>query len=385
ESEDVRRKEFTKYTKNLEIVKAYKHSIVFKVETVGDIRKKMETQVRAICDDKVRYCRLHVEARRSPFGEESREWELKALIQTLYPEMPKTFEQMYEQVHREFNGLVEIQWGSEEKNTMNIKLQGQQSRDQKVWMKKIEREQNDLSETEKLIEAAKLNQYQIVADYKLTPTTKYYLRDLLTLLKSYNYMNTEVNVSEKTREGRMQAKLTIEPISRRFCTILLETPESRVLFNNIVVPFQFPTMNIRRNFGSIHSVRHVVERIEKENRAECIVKSTKVQTFDNLFYRAPITPCFHVLAKDCSSETPRFNVLLRKINKNSEEKELKVINEENTIVLRLNKNQMTVYVNDEIVKSVEKMEQYGIYQITEELYKIDIEDVLVHFDGYEAK
>ncbi|CAI4220298.1 unnamed protein product, partial [Auanema sp. JU1783] len=31
ESEDVRRKEFTKYTKNLEIVKAYKHSIVFKV------------------------------------------------------------------------------------------------------------------------------------------------------------------------------------------------------------------------------------------------------------------------------------------------------------------------------------------------------------------
>ncbi|CAI4220756.1 unnamed protein product, partial [Auanema sp. JU1783] len=30
-------------------------------------------------------------------------------------------------------------------------------------------------------------------------------------------------------------------------------------------------------------------------------------------------------------------------------------------------------------------EQYGIYQITEELYKIDIEDVLVHFDGYEAK
>jgi hypothetical protein len=56
-----------------------------------------------------------------------------------------------------------------------------------------------------------------------------------------------------------------------------------------------------------------------------------VNTFDDVEYKAPISKCYSVLAKDCSNEEPRFVVLMKALDNQSREKKVKVITPEQSI------------------------------------------------------
>jgi hypothetical protein len=47
------------------------------------------------------------------------------------------------------------------------------------------------------------------------------------------------------------------------------------------------------------------------------VDGKRVDTFDNVLYKAPISKCYSVLAKDCSSERPQFSVLMKSLQSSS--------------------------------------------------------------------
>ncbi|VDL71114.1 unnamed protein product [Nippostrongylus brasiliensis] len=374
------------YLRDYDIEKGFKHRLFFKIETVGQREKhEAEMELKVLCDNKYRFCHTNFLARRTPFEKETRDWEMKVNMQTVYPEMPKTLTQLKEQLHREVLGVIDVMWGNEHKNNMFIRIQGEQSREQKMWMKKLDRVENKLSEMEKLKIFSKLNLYKMLVKYDLTPEVEYKMHKMFSMLKTWNMWHTEFeNVHNENKVLRIQFE--IEPLYRRMFDLLIETPTERVVMKKLNMPMRLPTVNIHDKYMydmEITGLKDVVHHVVKRNRAECVVKSYEVNTFDNLFFKTPLSTCYTVLAKDCTSEEPRFVVLMKKIRKDGEEKKLKIVTRDDVYVVEMVDEKLVVKVNDKLIKT-EDFKRYGIIKMDELLYKIDVNDVVVMFDGFEV-
>nr|Q94637.2 RecName: Full=Vitellogenin-6; Short=OTI-VIT-6; Contains: RecName: Full=VT3; Contains: RecName: Full=VT2; Flags: Precursor [Oscheius tipulae]AAB49749.2 vitellogenin [Oscheius tipulae] len=364
--------------------KAYKHRVHMKIHTVGGPKtQEAECEIRALCDERVRFCRLNLDASRSPIQGESRQWQLKSSAEWLYPEVPSTMKKMLES-RREWNAMWTGKWGSEKQNEVTIRVQGEQSSEQKFWMKKAEREQSPLTSGGQASRAAQLNQYNIHATYEVTPETEFWMENVYSMFKTYYFFSAEVQ-PKQNKENRIQCQITLEPFTRQLFNVTVMSPKEKLVLEleNQQTPFRLPAVNIGREFGRVQSVRHVVKAVERQTRPECIVKSKEIQTFDEVFYRTPVMECFSVLAKDCS-ENPDFAVLMRKVSKRGEEKMWKVISRENVIELEKKSEEMSVRVNGKEI-SEDKWEDFGISQRGEEKFFIDAEKVTVEFDGFQAK
>ncbi|KHJ95199.1 hypothetical protein OESDEN_04858 [Oesophagostomum dentatum] len=379
-----RKNQLSTYLRNFQIEKAYKHRLFCKLETVGQREKhEMEMELKAICDNKYRFCRTNLFLRRTPLENEHRHWEMRLDAQSIYPQIPRTIQELKEMLNREFHGLIDVTWGNEQRNTVFIRMQGEQTPEQKMWLNKFEHQENKLTEMERLKIATDLNLYKVMVKYELTPETEHYMRRFLNLLHTWKFWNTEYKmVNNEEKVLRMQ--LEIEPMNRRFCDLRVETPEKRIVMKNIKMPLRLPYLNMEEMHAlGQTNVRDIVRHVVKHNRPECVVKSKEVNTFDNLRLRTPLTNCYTILAKDCHSEEPRFVVMMKKIEKEREEKKLKIVTPRDVYVLEMINNELVVKVNERRINH-EELRHYRIEKIEENLYKIDIEDVVVLFDGYEA-
>ncbi|PIO68493.1 hypothetical protein TELCIR_09720 [Teladorsagia circumcincta] len=286
---------------NFEIEKAFKHRLFFKLETIGTReRHEAEMELKVLHDNMYRFWRTFFFVRRTPMEMETRDWEMKVDIQTVYPEIPKTLKMLKEQIHRETHTMIDAMWGNEHKNTVFMRIQGEQSREQKMWMKKLDREENKLTEMEKLKMFSYLNLYKFMVKYRLTAETEYYMHKLFSVLKTWYLWNTEFE-KVHNRDGILRMKLEIEPLNRRMFDLLIETPVERVVMKKLTMPFKLPIVH----FHDMHTleptkIKHVVHHLIKNNRPQCIVKSWEVNTFDNLLLKTPLTNCYTVLAKDCT-------------------------------------------------------------------------------------
>ncbi|PIO52420.1 von Willebrand factor type D domain protein [Teladorsagia circumcincta] len=252
-----------------------------------------------------------------------------------------------------------------------------------MWMKKLDREENKLTEMEKLKMFSYLNLYKLMVKYRLTPETEYYMHKLFSVLKTWYLWNTEFE-KVHNRDGILRMKLEIEPLNRRMFDLLIETPVERVVMKKLTMPFKLPIVH----FHDMHTleptkIKHVVHHLIKNNRPQCIVKSWEVNTFDNLLLKTPLTNCYTVLAKDCTNEEPRFVVLMKKIHKDREEKRLKIVTREHIYVMEIVDEKLIVKINDREIRP-EEFKRYNIYRVDDMLYKIDINDVVVLFDGIEV-
>ncbi|KAK6749710.1 hypothetical protein RB195_001987 [Necator americanus] len=379
-----RRTRLSTYVRNFQIEKAYKHRLFCKLETVGQREKhEAEMELRAVCDNKYRFCRTNLLLRRTPLEKENHHWEMRLDAQTMYPQIPKSFEQLKEMLNRQFHGIIDVTWGSEQRNTAFIRMQGEQTREQKMWMNELERKENKLTEMEKLRIASHLNLYKIMVKYEVNRETEHYMSKLFTLLNTWKMWNTEYEmVNNKERVLRVQ--MEIEPMNRRTFDLRIETPEKRIVMRNLKMPLRLPTLNIHdMNELELTSVKDVVRHVVKHNRAECTVRTRETNTFDNLRLRTPLTTCYSVLAKDCHSEEPRFAVMMKKIEKDREEKKLKIVTPHYVYELEMINNELAVKINDRRIHH-EEFKKHRVMRVDENLYKIDIEDVVVLFDGYEA-
>ncbi|KAJ1370298.1 hypothetical protein KIN20_031989 [Parelaphostrongylus tenuis] len=181
------------YLRSFDNKKGYKHRLFIKFETVGQRnRNEIEMELKAICENRYRFCRTHIRAHSTSNEMENREWRMNIEAQTVYPETPKSLSGLKEQLYREFHGLIDASWGSQKKNNVFIRIQGEQSREQKVWMKNLDRAfENKLTEMEKLKMVSSFNHYKLAAKYDLTPETEYYLSNLFSLLKTWQMWNTD--------------------------------------------------------------------------------------------------------------------------------------------------------------------------------------------------
>jgi hypothetical protein len=135
----------------------------------------------------------------------------------------------------------------------------------------------------------------------------------------------------------------------------------------------------------IRSLSSLGSNLVEETKAECTVESRKVNSFDDVIYRTPLTTCYSVLAKDCSSSQPKFAVLIKKISKKGEEKKMKIVSKESVVELEMNKRdeKMRVTIDGEEVERVERLEKNRVYK-KNDLVLVELDGVTVEFDGHTA-
>jgi hypothetical protein len=128
----------------------------------------------------------------------------------------------------------------------------------------------------------------------------------------------------------------------------------------------------------------LVSNYATESRPECKVDSRRVNTFDDVTFKAPITKCYTALAKDCASERPRFAVLMKKLS--GQDKKIKVILNGDVIEVEpksSHKNKLEVTINGKVEQDYEKLREYGI-ELNTDMVRISNKDITVRFDGEQA-
>jgi hypothetical protein len=284
-----------------------------------------------------------------------------------------------------------MEWGNGEsrKQEIQLRVNGEQFKP-KLWIQKISGIQRQ-DDYQKLAEQMKLkiafiNKYDISADYKLLPVSENYIRQYFTGLKAWEFWSTQVK-PVNGRDGSVFATVVIDPITHEHLNISVKTPTEKVLIDSIRLPLRLKPFELVRptdySSSRSNSFMDVVRSYGSKVRAECKVDGRKVQTFDEVTYKAPLTKCYSVLAKDCSSSTPRFAVLMKKLN--DEDKKLKVITGKQIIEVQPDKNgkKLTIKVNGDRVEDTQELLDYGIdYQERE--VSIETRDVTVRFNGQKA-
>ncbi|PIC18298.1 hypothetical protein B9Z55_024240 [Caenorhabditis nigoni] len=372
ERSENRRESFSKMIKNIQKEQGYKSLITLKFEAPRDYQ--MRSELTTVCDKQVRMCQWTVEVNRSPiFAEEKKDWTLRSQLLAIRPEMPSSLRQLREQPHREVQLSLTSTWGSQKKNELNINAQLQQSKEQKKYERNMEREVRGMPEYELLIKAARLNQVNVVAEYKLTKENEETMSRLFDLVKAYNYW-TVSSRPEDNEENRVVLQLTVEPISRQYVNVTVQTPEGRVEMKNTQIP--------RVHLPSI-AQRATKYQYTEASGAVCKVQKNQIRTFDDVLYKTPLTTCYSLIAKDCSEE-PTFAVLSKKVEKNSEEMMIKVLRGEQEIVAQLQNEEIRVKVDGKKIQS-EDFADYQIERLGESAIVIELPEGEVRFDGYTIK
>ena len=116
-------------------------------------------------------------------------------------------------------------------------------------------------------------------------------------------------------EGHVHVSAIIDPISRRHANLTIRTPTERVRFQSVQLPTHTrPLPFVRRPVAPKHSVSGMLTALTSPMRAECRVSDAQVRTFDDIIYGAALPKCYTAVAKDCTSEEPRFAVLMKQEN-----------------------------------------------------------------------
>ncbi|ULT83218.1 hypothetical protein L3Y34_012452 [Caenorhabditis briggsae] len=372
ETSENRRESFSKMVKNIQKEQGYKSFITLKFEAPRDYQ--MRSELTTVCDKQVRMCQWTVEVNRSPiFAEEKKDWTLRSQLLAIRPVMPSSLRQLREQPHREVQLSLTSTWGSQKKNELNINTQLQQSKEQKKYERQMEREVRGIPEYELLIKAARLNQVNMVAEYKLTKENDETMSRLFNLVKAYNYW-TVSSRPEDNEKNRVVLQLTVEPISRQYVNVTVQTPEGRVEMKNTQIP--------RVHLPSI-AQRATKYQYTESSGAVCKVQKNQIRTFDDVLYKTPLTTCYSLIAKDCSEE-PTFAILSKKVEKNSEEMMLKVLRGEQEIVAQIQNEEIRVKVDGKKIQS-EDFADYQIETLGESAIVIELPEGEVRFDGYTIK
>ncbi|KAF1747899.1 hypothetical protein GCK72_024365 [Caenorhabditis remanei] len=371
EKSENRREYFSKMVKNIQKEQGYKHTITLKLEAPRDYN--MNSELTTVCDKQVRMCQWNMDVSRSPIFEETKEWTLRSQLLAIRPEMPSSLRQLREQPHREVQLSLTSTWGSQKKNEITINAQLQQSKEQKKYERNMERQSNGLPEYELLIKAARLNQVNVVAEYKLTKENEQVAARYFDLVKAYNYW-TVSSRPEDNEENRVVLQVTVEPLSRQYVNVTVQTPEQRVELKNSQIP--------RVHLPSI-AQRSGKYQLTEASGSECKVQKNQIRTFDDVLYKTPLTTCYSLIAKDCSEE-PTFAVLSKKVEKNSDEMIVKVVRGEQEIVAQLQNEEIRVKVDGKKIQS-EDYSEYQIEQLGESAIVIELPEGEVRFDGYTIK
>jgi hypothetical protein len=327
------------------------HSNNFKVEiyTKGSkFDRKMILDTTFKCGESLRFCKFESQILLDPLPRLTSEpMKLCMEGETLFPEAPSKYSELSGK-----KAISQFKWtwgrSCNAEHFVTLKIQAERSREQ------IENDRQDpyfktMSEDEEckdkslcspvsiyepLYNSAEFLQYKVDIDYKNLPvlmmnTTNFFFR----LLKSHFFWNVDVaNFQVRNPEDKIRAVFKLDAKTRQYFNLTIKTPRENTTFKDIPLPVRIAPVNMRRS-SPIRSFSDVFDMYSSPMPV-CHISSSRVKTFDNVEYSVPLTTCWTVLAKDCSNDDePRFAVLARKLNQESEKKEVKIITRSHRFVL----------------------------------------------------
>jgi hypothetical protein len=401
EEENDDERQFNGFLDGFEPRKLYKHNVQVQLKTEGGRHEKQaQVEIEAATDPEHRYVKAQLKAKRSPLPTlgESRPWNMETQVQAVLPDTHTSAQQykrqqqqgQQQQQQQRFVCQVETQWGSEQQQKISLNINGEKARTPE-WNQKIQQvERLNTPDAGKLREqmiqkTAFINKFDISAQYNnLAQGTKNALNYAATLLKAWNFWSTKVEMKSNQRDGQVTATVVIDPLTHEHANITLKTPVEIIRIDSMSLPYKtkpFQLVKPSQTQKSVESFTDLVRSYASESQPECKVDNKKIRTFDDVVVKAPLTKCYSVLAKDCSSNTPRFAVLMKKINE--EEKALKVIVNGDKIEIEPQNGKLVVKINGRREQDEETLSNYGI-EYSQDLVRINTRDISVRFDGEQA-
>jgi len=123
----------------------------------------------------------------------------------------------------------------------------------------------------------------------------------------------------------------------------------------------------RQSFGQRQAMRRFGADSQSGNNAKCVIDSQfNVESFDGKKYKIPMSTCYTVLAKDCSSSSsPKFAVLAKKQSETNSDLKIKLLIPKKQFELyEERKGEMIIKMDGVRLRETE-YEQNGIHKITE--------------------
>jgi hypothetical protein len=373
EKDEQRRERFSTYSQQYEPKDAYKHKIRLEAEAhCGQKTHKVSAEINGACDARLQHCKIFVEAQRTPLHNENREWILKAKIQTVAPEYISEESQM-ESKHTRMLVKMESQWGgSDKQNVLNLKIQAEPTK-KTYWKPQSQQKWSQF-----------LNKIDMVAEYKLHGAQKNAVQRAYELGKATYFWQLDVEERRSNDgEGLVRATIIVDPISRRYANLSIQTPTERLRIQQIELPIRLAPYNLQRRSQQYRSFGHLISSVTNFGGAQCKVDDRRVETFDGVSYRAPMSDCWSVLAKDCSREQPRFAVLMKK--QSEEEKKVKIVLQDKTIeIIGKQQQKPIVKIDGQRVESEQELSEDGIEMTYNTIY-VKRSGLNVQFDGEQVK
>uniref|UniRef100_A0A7I4Z585 Vitellogenin domain-containing protein n=1 Tax=Haemonchus contortus TaxID=6289 RepID=A0A7I4Z585_HAECO len=366
------REQFHRFVRDIEMEDGYRNRLILGIESVNSMVDYYgNVEITSVCDVGLRYCKNTVEGKRSPTDGERSEWNIMMDTEFVFPKRPTSLEELRKQIHLDVQGLLVMKWGADETNELIMKIQLGQSRGQKKLSEIVDKKLEGLAAYDLFLKASRLNQLKVVVDYHLTP----YIKSLFEL--TYNYIRSSTTCTAKVRNfnNKLLLNVQVDPVTSNLVNVVFDTPYERMKLVDVVVPRLYLPTIAKRTLRDIHY---------ELNEPVCEVKSAKVQTFEDITFRIPLTTCYSVVAKECSKD-PRYTVMIKNIETDSDVKKLKIINEHGqVIIVEMVDDRPVAFVNGRRVYE-EVMEKYNIEPVGISMVRVRLLDLMVHFDGYTAR
>jgi hypothetical protein len=144
----------------------------------------------------------------------------------------------------------------------------------------------------------------------------------------------------------------------------------------------------RQSFGQHQAMRRFGSDSQSGNNAQCIMDSQfNIESFDGKKYKIPMSTCYTVLAKDCSSSSaPKFSVMAKKQSESKNDLKIKLLIPKKQFELyEENKGEMVIKM-DGVKLRDDELEKNGIHKITETrrptyVFHCSVTGMELRFDG----
>jgi hypothetical protein len=391
--------------RNYEMKKGYKTRV--QLEMQAGANRKVNVELSHVYDVKQRYAQVNMKLKR----ERPDQWEACLDAEMMLPERPQFADDVKD---KKALASAQLKWGqscASQQNYIQMTTRAERSSQQMDW----ERRQSDfqqyksskcqnkawcspLAQEDFVEKIGQMLKYRVDIDYQNVPVlVQNVTNKLYRAFKHYYFWQTDVDQFIQNPSNKIRAEIVLDAQTKQRLNITLRTPKESIKIQDL--PLSQPLGAMSQKQSMSEQLREYVS--DDENVNECSItgknglqRRSQIETFDGTKYTVPFTSnCWVVLAKDCSSQQPKFVVMARKSERNQDLKEIKILTRQHRIQLSpetVEYDSIKVDVNgqtydpetqDDILENGRVVAQIEKDQKTVQV-KLPKEGVEVEFDGY---
>jgi hypothetical protein len=390
--------------RNYDMKKGYKTRV--QLEMQAGQNRKVNLELSHLYDIKQRYAQVAMKLKRS----NPEQWEACFDAEMMFPEKPQFADDVKD---KKALASAQLKWGQScqsQQNYITMTTRAERSRQQMDW----ERRQGDfqqyrstkcqnkawcspLAQEDFVEKIGQMLKYRVDIDYQNVPSTVQNITNkLYRALKHYYYWQTDVDQLIQNPTNKIRAEIVLDAQTKQRLNITLQTPKESIKIQDLPLSQPWGVMSQKQSMSE--QLREYVS--DDENVNECSItgknglqRRSQIETFDGTKFTVPFSNCWVVLAKDCSSQQPKFVVMARKSERHQDLKEIKILTkthriqlspetqEYDSIKIDVNGQMYDPEIQDEIKENGRVVAQIEKDQSTVEV-KLPKVGVEVEFDGY---